>query len=96
MKCWRGAQGAAAIGVIVVMLVVRGRLLAGSYFNQDDFYMTGRAYRSDLTWEFLVRDIAGHVNPLQQLTYGWSRTTRRSTGRSSPRRSWRSTSRPRP
>ena len=44
MKCWRGAQGAAAIGVIVVMLVVRGRLLAGSYFNQDDFYLTGRAY----------------------------------------------------
>ena len=69
MRSWRGAQGAAAIGVIVVMLVVRGRLLAGSYFNQDDFYLTGRAYSSDLTWEFLFRDTAGHVNPLQQLTY---------------------------
>lgn len=69
MKSWRGAQGAAAIGVILVMLVVRGKLLAGSYFNQDDFYLTGRAYSSDLTWEFLVSDTAGHVNPLQQLTY---------------------------
>ena len=68
MKSWRGAQGAAAIGVIVVMVVVRGRLLAGSYFNQDDFYMTGRAYRSDLTWDYLFSDFAGHVNPFQQLT----------------------------
>ncbi|MDZ5620575.1 hypothetical protein SFC88_07055 [Nocardioides sp. HM23] len=68
MRSWRGPQGAAAIGVIVVMLVVRGRLLAGSYFNQDDFYMTGRAYRSDLSWDFLFSDFAGHVNPFQQLT----------------------------
>jgi hypothetical protein len=68
MRSWRGPQGAAAIGVIVVMLVVRGRLLAGSYFNQDDFYMTGRAYRSDLTWDYLFSDFAGHVNPFQQLT----------------------------
>ncbi len=67
MRSWRGAQGAAAVGVIAVMLTVRGRLLAGSYFNQDDFYMTGRAYRSDLTWDYLFSDFAGHVNPLQQL-----------------------------
>lgn len=64
---WRGAQGAAAIGVVVVMLAVRGHLLAGSYFNQDDFYMTGRAARSDLTWGYLFSDFAGHVNPFQQL-----------------------------
>lgn len=68
LSVWRGRQGAAAIGVLLVMVVVRGRLLAGSYFNQDDFYMTGRAYESDLTWEYLFRDFAGHVNPLQQLT----------------------------
>jgi len=67
LASWRGAQGAAALGVIAVMLVVRGRLLAGSYFNQDDFYMTGRAYRSDLTWDYLFSDFAGHVNPFQQL-----------------------------
>jgi hypothetical protein len=68
MASWRGAQGAAALGVIAVMLVVRWRLLASSYFNQDDFYMTGRAYRSDLTWGYLFSDFAGHVNPFQQLT----------------------------
>lgn len=65
---WRGAQGLAALGVIGVTLVVRAILLSGSYFNQDDFYMTGRAAESDLTWEYLFRDFAGHVNPLQQLT----------------------------
>ncbi|WP_183092862.1 hypothetical protein [Nocardioides stalactiti] len=68
MRSWRGREGAAAIGVIAVMIVVRGKLLAGSYFNQDDFYMTGRAYRSDLTWGYLFSDFAGHVNPFQQLT----------------------------
>ncbi|KAA1429049.1 hypothetical protein [Nocardioides antri] len=67
MSSWRGRQGAAALGVIAVMLVVRGRLLAGSYFNQDDFSLTGRAYRSDLTWGYLSSDLEGHVNPLQQL-----------------------------
>lgn len=65
---WRGGQGLAALGVIAVTLVVRAILLSGSYFNQDDFYMTGRAAESDLTWEYLFRDFAGHVNPLQQLT----------------------------
>ncbi len=67
LASWRGVQGAAAVGVIAVMLVVRGRLLADSYFNQDDFYMSGRAYRSDLTWDYLFSDFAGHVNPFQQL-----------------------------
>lgn len=65
---WRGAQGLAALGIVVVTVLVRARLLAGSYFNQDDFYMMGRAHESDLTWGYLVRDFAGHVNPLQQLT----------------------------
>ena len=48
------SQLGAAIGVIVVMLVVRGRLLAGSYFNQDDFYMTGRAYRQSVRTASMV------------------------------------------
>lgn len=65
---WRGPQGLAALGIVLVTAVVRGWLLAGSYFNQDDFYMTGRAAESDLTVEYLTRDFAGHVNPLQQLT----------------------------
>lgn len=65
---WRGRQGLAALGILLVTAVVRGRLLAGSYFNQDDFYMTGRAFESDLTGSYLIRDFAGHVNPFQQLT----------------------------
>lgn len=69
MSAWRGAQGLAALAVIAVMVVTRWVLLAGSYFNQDDFYLSGRAYASDLTVDFLVRDTAGHVNPLQQLSY---------------------------
>lgn len=66
---WRGAQGLAAVGVIATMVVTRAVLLSGSYFNQDDFYLSGRAYDADLTLGFLVRDTAGHVNPLQQLCY---------------------------
>ncbi|NYJ01036.1 hypothetical protein HNR19_001734 [Nocardioides thalensis] len=69
MSAWRGTQGVAALGVIAVMVATRWVLLAGSYFNQDDFYLSGRAYASDLTVDFLVRDTAGHVNPLQQLSY---------------------------
>lgn len=69
MSAWRGIQGLAALAVIAVMVVSRWVLLAGSYFNQDDFYLSGRAYASDLTVDFLLRDTAGHVNPLQQLSY---------------------------
>lgn len=69
MSAWRGVQGLAALGVVAVMVASRGVLLAGSFFNQDDFYLSGRAYASDLTVDFLLRDTAGHVNPLQQLSY---------------------------
>lgn len=66
---WRGPQGAAAVAVLLTMIVTRWILLAGSFFNQDDFYLSGRAGDADLTMGFLVRDTAGHVNPLQQLAY---------------------------
>ncbi|MCX6401588.1 MAG: hypothetical protein NTX33_16875 [Propionibacteriales bacterium] len=69
LRAWHGPQGAAAVAVLVTMVVTRWILLAGSYFNQDDFYLSGRAGDADLTADFLVRDTAGHVNPLQQLTY---------------------------
>jgi len=66
---WRNRSGAAAAVVISLALGWRAVLLSQSYFNQDDFYLSGRAYASDLTLDFLVRDTAGHVNPMQQLTY---------------------------
>ena len=69
MRVWRGAQGAAAGGVLAVMVVWRAILISGSYFNQDDFYLSARAYDAELSIDFLFRDTAGHVNPLQQLTY---------------------------
>ncbi len=66
---WRGTQARAAIGVLVVMVGWRAVLLAGSFFNQDDYYLSGRAASASLSWGFLFRDTAGHVNPMQQLTY---------------------------
>ncbi len=69
VSAWRGRQGTAAIAVLLSMVVGRAVLLAGSWFNQDDFYLSGRAASADLSVDFLVRDTAGHVNPLQQLAY---------------------------
>ncbi|WP_232675876.1 hypothetical protein [Nocardioides sp. R-C-SC26] len=66
---WWSRHGVAAALVVVTTAIWRGVLLAGSYFNQDDFYLSGRAFRSDVTVEFLLRDTAGHVNPFQQLAY---------------------------
>lgn len=68
-RVWTGRQGAAAIVVLIVTAVWRGPLLKASYFNQDDYYLTGRAYRSGLSWDFLFEDAAGHVQPAQQLAY---------------------------
>lgn len=66
---WRNRHGLVAALVIVGAMTWRAVLLAGSYFNQDDFYLSGRAYAADLDLDFLLRDTAGHVNPMQQLTY---------------------------
>ncbi len=69
-RVWGGRQGAAAIAVVVVMVVWRSVLMAGSYFNQDDYYLQHRADDARLSFEFLfLTPTAGHVNPLQQLTY---------------------------
>lgn len=67
---WGGRQGAAALAVIVVMVVGRGVLVAGSYFNQDDYFFVHRALDAKLDFDYLVlTPNAGHVNPLQQLTF---------------------------
>lgn len=69
MSTWKGRQAAAAAVVLAVMVGWRAVLLAGSFFNQDDYYLSGRAYDADLTWGYLLSDTAGHVNPMQQLVY---------------------------
>lgn len=66
---WRNRSGALAAVVIVGATLWRAVLVASSYFNQDDFYLSARAYAADLNLAFLTQDTAGHVNPMQQLTY---------------------------
>ncbi|WP_148614739.1 hypothetical protein [Nocardioides rubriscoriae] len=67
---WGGRQGAAALAVVVVMVVWRSVLMAGSYFNQDDYFFHHRAFEVPLSFDFLfLTPNAGHVNPMQQLTF---------------------------
>lgn len=69
LEPWRDRPGLVALGVLVAMVLWRGVLLRDSFFNQDDYYLTARAWSSALDLQFLTRDTAGHLNPLQQLTY---------------------------
>jgi arabinofuranan 3-O-arabinosyltransferase len=66
---WRGRPAWAAVGILAVTAVWRGALHRDSYFNQDDYYLTARGLRSELTWDFLWEPVAGHVMPAQQLCY---------------------------
>ncbi|WP_244927638.1 hypothetical protein [Nocardioides sp. W7] len=68
-RVWGDRQAAAAGVVIAVMVVWRAVLVRGSYFNQDDFYLSARGARADLTWGYLFEPFAGHVIPAQQLNY---------------------------
>lgn len=67
---WRSAAGLSALVVLVVTAAWRGTLLAGSYFNQDDYYLTTRALGVEQwSWSYLMDPVAGHVMPLQHATY---------------------------
>jgi hypothetical protein len=45
-------------------------LLSASYFNQDDYYLTSRAFsHQTVDRQFLFEAVAGHVQPAQQLVY---------------------------
>ena len=67
---WRGPAGLAAFVVLAVTAGWRGTLLAGSFFNQDDYYLTTRALRvEEWSWSYLMEPVAGHVMPLQHATY---------------------------
>ncbi|MBL0748194.1 hypothetical protein [Nocardioides baculatus] len=67
---WRGPAGLSALAVLVVTAFWRGVLLNGSFFNQDDYYLTTRALDVDpWSWSYLMEPVAGHVMPLQHATY---------------------------
>jgi hypothetical protein len=67
---WRGAAGLAAVAILALTAAWRGSLLAGSYFNQDDYYLTSRALEvTTWSWSYLMTPVAGHVMPLQHATY---------------------------
>ncbi|GAA1451685.1 hypothetical protein GCM10009641_86520 [Mycobacterium cookii] len=67
---WLGPQGLAAALVLVVTAGWRGVLLEGSYFNQDDYYLTSRALaQTTWSWSYLMEPVAGHVMPLQHATH---------------------------
>ncbi|WP_182526403.1 hypothetical protein [Nocardioides dongkuii] len=66
---WRGRHALAALVVMAVMVVWRSVLVGRSYFNQDDFYLSARGARSELTWGYLFEPFAGHIIPAQQLNF---------------------------
>lgn len=68
-QVWRSPAGLAAGGIVVTMVVWRAVLLAGSYFNQDDYFMSSRAADASFTWDYLFTPVAGHVTPAQQAAY---------------------------
>ncbi|GAB2878868.1 hypothetical protein [Nocardioides pacificus] len=66
---WGGRQGMAALAVLAATAIWRGVLLRDSFFNQDDYYLAARGAASELGWDYLLRDTAGHVNPGQQIAF---------------------------
>jgi len=60
----------AGLTVIAVGLWVKGRVLASSFFRQDDFAFLAQALNSRLNWQFLMRVYDGHLMPGSQL-YVW-------------------------
>lgn len=69
LRPWRDRRGAAALIVIAAMVVWRAVLLQSSSFYQDDFVLTAKAYRSNLSWHFLFTPQIGHLQPFQQFAY---------------------------
>lgn len=69
-RVWGDRQGLVALAIVVVMVVWRSVLMAGSYFNQDDYFFHHRAFDVPLSFDFLfLTPNAGHVNPMQQLSF---------------------------
>src|SRR5882724_8217230 len=66
---WLRGRGvtAVAVALIGVQLLLKGTLLAGGYFRQDDYHYLDRAAASGFGWSYLMLVDSGHLLPLGQL-----------------------------
>jgi hypothetical protein len=63
---WLRGRGVtvAAVTLIGVQLGLKGALLAGGYFRQDDYHYLDRAAASGFGWSYLMVVDSGHLLPL--------------------------------
>jgi hypothetical protein len=69
---WLRGRGVtvAAVTLIGVQLGLKGALLAGGYFRQDDYRYLDRAVASGFGWSYLMLVDSGHLLPLG-MTVAW-------------------------
>ena len=69
---WLRGRGVtvAAVTLIGVQLGLKGALLAGGYFRQDDYHYLDRAAASGFGWSYLMVVDSGHLLPLG-MTIAW-------------------------
>src|SRR5581483_10492246 len=69
---WLRGRGVtvAAVTLIGVQLWLKGALLAGGYFRQDDYHYLDRAAASGFGWSYLMLVDSGHLLPLG-MTFNW-------------------------
>jgi hypothetical protein len=66
---WLRGRGVTVVAVtlIGVQLALKGALLAGGYFRQDDYHYLDRAAASGFGWSYLMLVDSGHLLPLGML-----------------------------
>src|SRR6185437_3009642 len=69
---WLRGRGVTVVAVtlIGVRLWLKGALLAGGYFRQDDYHYLDRAAASGFGWSYLMLVDSGHLLPLG-MTLNW-------------------------
>ena len=63
---WLRGRGVTVVAVVLigVQLALKGALLAGGYFRQDDYHYLDRAAASGFGWSYLMLVDSGHLLPL--------------------------------
>jgi len=69
---WLRGRGVTVMAVTLIgaQLVLKGTLLAGGYFRQDDYHYLDRAAASGFGWSYLMLVDSGHLLPLG-MTFNW-------------------------